>query len=226
MYKPAPYGRHTSLKWGPMISNQWGWWMMELPVFIVMACFLLYTQISIYSPTTWLMVLFLFHYANRVFIYPFRIKTKGKMMPLIIAGSAIIFNVINGSIIGYSLLHSTYEVAYFTSPRFLVGVVLFFTGMIINNGSDSALIKLRSNGNTSYQIPTGGLFKYVSCPNYLGEIIEWLGFALMCSTLGGWSFFIWTCANLIPRALAHHKWYREKFNDYPANRKVLIPYLF
>ncbi|NCX34980.1 MAG: hypothetical protein EBX23_06415, partial [Proteobacteria bacterium] len=26
-----------------------------------------------------------------------------------------------------------------------------------------------------------------------------------------------------PRALAHHKWYQEKFSDYPKSRKAIIP---
>jgi hypothetical protein len=33
-------------------------------------------------------------------------------------------------------------------------------------------------------------------------------------------------ANLIPRAVAHHHWYKTTFADYPANRRALIPYLF
>jgi 3-oxo-5-alpha-steroid 4-dehydrogenase 1 len=33
-------------------------------------------------------------------------------------------------------------------------------------------------------------------------------------------------ANLVPRARAHHRWYRERFPDYPARRKALVPGLF
>ena len=31
---------------------------------------------------------------------------------------------------------------------------------------------------------------------------------------------------LAPRAVANHRWYREKFADYPAERRVLIPGVF
>jgi 3-oxo-5-alpha-steroid 4-dehydrogenase 1 len=31
--------------------------------------------------------------------------------------------------------------------------------------------------------------------------------------------------NLIPRALDHHRWYAEEFEDYPERRKALIPFL-
>jgi protein-S-isoprenylcysteine O-methyltransferase Ste14 len=63
----------------------------------------------------------------------------------------------------------------------------------------------------------------VSCPNYLGEIVEWTGFALLTWSLPAVSFAAWTVANLVPRALAHHRWYRERFPDYPRRRKALIP---
>ena len=39
------------------------------------------------------------------------------------------------------------------------------------------------------------------------------------------SFAIYTLANLLPRALSHHQWYLEKFDDYPKERKAFLPYL-
>jgi protein-S-isoprenylcysteine O-methyltransferase Ste14 len=66
----------------------------------------------------------------------------------------------------------------------------------------------------------------VTCPNYLGEIIEWLGFALATWSLAGLAFALYTAANLGPRALANHRWYRERFPDYPERRKALVPFLF
>jgi hypothetical protein len=78
---------------------------------------------------------------------------------------------------------------------------------------------------TAYKIPFGNLFRYISCPNHFGEIIEWAGYALLCWNLPASAFFIWTSANLIPRAIAHHHWYREHFSDYPMNRKAVIPFI-
>ena len=62
-------------------------------------------------------------------------------------------------------------------------------------------------------------------PNHFGEIMEWLGFALMCWNLASLSFVVWTCSNLLPRALHHHKWYLQHFADYPKDRKAVIPFL-
>ena len=60
-------------------------------------------------------------------------------------------------------------------------------------------------------------------PNYLGECIEWLGWAIMTWSFSGFVFALWTTFNLLPRALKHHSWYKEKFNDYPKERKAIIP---
>jgi 3-oxo-5-alpha-steroid 4-dehydrogenase 1 len=37
--------------------------------------------------------------------------------------------------------------------------------------------------------------------------------------------FLISAGNLVPRAFQTHKWYREKFPDYPAERKVIIPHV-
>jgi hypothetical protein len=96
--------------------------------------------------------------------------------------------------------------------------------MYINQKADNMLIALRTPGETGYKIPTGWLFEKISCPNLFGELIEWLGFAILCWNLPAFSFFIWTSANLIPRAISHHKWYRQQFADYPADRKAIFPF--
>jgi 3-oxo-5-alpha-steroid 4-dehydrogenase 1 len=82
---------------------------------------------------------------------------------------------------------------------------------------------LRKPGETGYAIPYGGLYRWVSCPNYFGELLEWIGFAIAAWTLPALAFAVFTFANLFPRALSHHRWYREKFVDYPADRKAMLP---
>lgn len=86
---------------------------------------------------------------------------------------------------------------------------------------------LKESGGGGYKIPRGGLFEWVSCPNYLGEILEWAGWAVMTWSWAGLGFFVYTCANLVPRAMANHRWYLEKFGgDYPNNRKAVVPLLY
>jgi steroid 5-alpha-reductase/3-oxo-5-alpha-steroid 4-dehydrogenase 1 len=102
-------------------------------------------------------------------------------------------------------------------------LIIFAIGFVINRHADSVLLSLRKPGETGYKIPYGGLYNYISCPNYFGEMVEWFGFAFAAQSLSGWSFFIWTVCNLAPRAVLHHKWYLKKFPDYPKQRRALIP---
>ena len=87
-------------------------------------------------------------------------------------------------------------------------------------------MNLRKPGETGYKIPQGGFYRWVSAPNYFGELLEWLGWAIATWSLAGFSFLVYTAANLGPRAITNHKWYLEKFDDYPEERKALVPFLF
>ena len=228
-----PYGRHTKTGWGPMISNQLGWILMESPsLLIITALFFAGDQPK--DIGRWIFfILWFIHYFNRSFIFPLRTKTRKKKMPVMIMSSAIFFNLVNGTINGYWLgfVENDYGAHWLTDPRFIIGLLVFITGFIINQDSDTRLINLRKKINSAssnlngYKIPFGGMFKYVSCPNFLGEMIEWTGYAIMCWSLPGLSFAVWTIVNLIPRALDHHRWYRKTFSDYPSDRKAVIPYL-
>ena len=97
--------------------------------------------------------------------------------------------------------------------------------MYINHRSDTILINLRKPGETGYKIPKGFLFNKISCPNHFGEIVEWIGFAILSWSLPGLVFVIWTMANLVPRSLNHHKWYKDNFREYPKDRKAVIPFV-
>ncbi len=120
-----------------------------------------------------------------------------------------------------------YHLSWLIDPRFVLGTVLFFTGFMINQRADRTLLKLRESAEESgkYKIPYGGLYRYVSCPNYLGEIIQWTGFAMLTWSLPGLAFALYTMANVGPRALANHAWYQASFSNYPAQRRALIPFL-
>lgn len=227
-FKTAPYGRHSSENWGPTISNRLAWFLMELPALVLF----LYFFIKNLEYTNQVLILFVIfwciHYANRAIIFPLRIKTTGKKMPVVIMLSAIFFNTVNTFLIAsYLASHPEfYPQTWLYSWQFIIGLGLFILGFFINQYSDYLLINLRSEGETNYKIPNGFLFKWISCPNLFGELVEWLGFAIMTWCLPGFSFFIWTFANLVPRAVSHHKWYLSRFENYPKDRKAIIPFLF
>ena len=221
----APYGRHTRTDWGPSMPNRLGWCLMELVSLAVFVGLFLAGPNVKTAPMWVFFALWTAHYVNRSLIFPWRTRTAGKTIPVAIVGSAMLFNIVNAGLNGLYLgwFGDVYPAAWLMDPRFIVGLVVFLGGAGINLWADNKLIGLRSGGETGYSIPRGGLFERVSCPNHFGEIVQWWGFALMCWNLPALSFAVWTAANLIPRTLSHHAWYRKNSPDYPAGRRAVIP---
>lgn len=227
LYVTAPYGRHTSTRWGLLMDNRLGWIIMELVSPLVFG-FLFLTGPVVKSTPMWVFfALWMLHYTNRSLIFPLRTRTTGKKIPLAIVLSAMGFNLVNGFLNGYWLgyLSDTYPEWWIADIRFVFGLLLFLAGMGINIYSDEILLRLRKPGERGYKIPQGGLFRWISCPNHFGEVVEWTGFAFMCWSLPALSFAVWTASNLIPRALSHHRWYKQTFDHYPEERKAVLPFV-
>ena len=221
----APYGRYARQGWGPMIPSRFGWMLMEATSAISFAIFFFIGSAAKALPVILFFCLWEVHYVHRAFIYPFTIRASDKGMPLSVMGMAIVFNLGNAYTNGRYLftLSGGYPTTWVVSPQFILGAALFMAGYAVNRWADLALRSLRKPGETGYCIPYGGLFRWISCPNYFGEITEWIGWAIATWSLAGLAFAVWTFANLAPRAYAHHKWYRSHFRDYPSDRKALIP---
>jgi len=229
----APYGRHLREGWGPKIDATLGWVVMEAPSPLIFLGFWLVAEPERRFSATGLVFLVLWqgHYLYRAFVFPFRRRGGKQKMPLSIALMSILFNLANGYLNARWIytLGPERPVAWLADPRFLAGVALFAAGYAINHQSDGILFRLRSPGapgGGGYGIPHGGLFRFVSCPNYLGEIVEWTGWALCTFSPAGLAFALASAANLVPRARAHHRWYRETFADYPPERKAIVPLIF
>jgi protein-S-isoprenylcysteine O-methyltransferase Ste14 len=227
VFVTAPYGRHVRRGWGPTIPSTAGWLIMETPAVLTIAlCFWLGDRrtdpVAIAFIGMWQL-----HYLNRTFVFPLRRRGGGRPMPLTVVAMAIVFNVWNGYLNGRWLfeLGPRYDSNWFLDPRFLVGAALFLVGFAINQQSDEILRRLRRPGETGYSVPRGGLFRFVSAPNYLGELIEWTGWALLTWSVAGLSFAVFTAANLVPRAVSNHRWYKQQFPDYPKRRKAIVPFL-
>ena len=223
----APYGRFSRSGWGPVIPARAGWVLMEsvsLGVFV--SC--VWVGGPVWSAGLGVLVLaWVVHYGYRAFVYPFRMRERGKTMPVLIFGFAILFNSMNGFLNGRYLGvgSAQYGAEWLSDPRFLIGMIIFVVGFGINHHADGVLFRLRGPGESGYKIPRGGLYRWVSCPNYFGEMVEWIGFGIAVWSWAGAYFAIWTAANLIPRAVAHHRWYRDTFEEYPMERRAVFPFL-
>lgn len=230
-YYTAGYGFLRTAKWGATVPNKLGWVVMEMPVFVFMT--LMFAQSGKTDNVTISIItnFFLIHYFQRSFIFPFLIRGNGRM-PISIILMGMIFNTLNAYIQG-SWLYKYAPDNYYTeewlkSPQFIIGTALFLWGMFVNIQSDHIIRNLRKKGDTRHYIPQGGMFKYVSSANYFGEIVEWIGFAIMTWSVSGAVFALWTCANLIPRSKSLYKKYEEEFGEEftKLKRKKVIPYIY
>jgi 3-oxo-5-alpha-steroid 4-dehydrogenase 1 len=221
----APYGRYLRKSWGPKIGDRLGWIVMEAPSPILFATFFVLGIKSISVTAVAFLVLWEAHYIHRAFIYPFSRRNGVSGMSVVVVGLGFLFNMGNAYLNGRYVftLSGGYTNEWLMTPQFIVGLGLFLTGFIINRRADSILRHLRKPGESGYKIPSGGLYRWISCPNYFGEIITWVGWAVATWSLPGLAFAVWTIANLAPRARAHHIWYRGQFSDYPPERKALMP---
>ncbi|MEN0060819.1 MAG: DUF1295 domain-containing protein [Myxococcota bacterium] len=222
----APYGRHERQGFGPTVPARLGWVVMESPSGLGFALiFLASGGFEKGLAPVALFGLWQLHYTFRTFIFPFRMRV-GRPMPVFVMGLAILFNCLNAYVNARWIGHfGSYPADWVTDPRFVIGSGLFLAGFAINLHSDGVLRRLRAPGETGYCIPHEGLHRYVSAPNYFGEIIEWTGFALATWSPAGLGFAVYSVANLLPRALDHHRWYHATFEDYPPERKALIPFV-
>jgi 3-oxo-5-alpha-steroid 4-dehydrogenase 1 len=220
----APYGRYVRRGWGPSVGSRLGWVLMEAVAPLAFAvCAWLGGGLT--TTTLVFLVLWEAHYLHRAFIYPFSLRGEARRMPLSIVAFGLIFNLMNGYLNGRYIftLSGGYAESWLTDPRFIIGGLLFITGFVINRRADLILRSLRRPGESGYKVPDDWCYRWISCPNYLGEMVIWAGWALATWSLPGLLFAFWTVANLAPRARANHRWYQEHFPDYPPGRKALLP---
>ncbi|XP_059647146.1 steroid 5-alpha-reductase DET2 [Cornus florida] len=229
----APYGKHHRQGWGPVIPPPLAWFLMESPTLWLTLLLFPSGQHRSNPKAVILISPFLLHYFHRTVIYPLRMHLKTSYrkttsgFPVSIALMAFTFNLMNSYLQArWVSQYADYETDRWFWWRFSGGLAVFVSGMVLNVQSDRALVALKGEGG-GYKIPRGGWFELVSCPNYFGEVVEWLGWALMTWSWTGFGFFLHTCANLVPRARANHTWYLEKFGeDYPKSRKAVIPFVY
>lgn len=221
----APYGRYYTPEWGLDVPSRTGWLIMEIPSAIVFIVIYFSGPKSFQQIPFLLFMVWQAHYLYRSFLFPRLVVRKRSRMPVVILMSGLIFNTINAFNVSYYLSFlSNYEKGYLFEWNFLLGLGIYLTGMWIHIKSDLILRFLRNKGK-NYRVPQGFLFEWVCSPNYLGEMLEWIGFALASWCLPALAFTLFTIANLLPRALSHLKWYRKTFPEFPKNRKAIIPYV-
>lgn len=122
--------------------------------------------------------------------------------------------------------------AWLSSPWFMIGYPVYEVSYWMTIYHESIIRNLRSSKQKKeeesvphYKIPYGGAFAFVTNPQYFFELLGWAAWAMCTANPGGLVVFAVSSANLVPRAFSQHKWYQTKFEDYPKERKVLVPFV-
>ena len=227
------FGRVGGQPKGPRLPAMWGWFLMELPAMVTLpAIYLTGARLAGDHPLQsggWaagdlLVAAWTAHYAHRTLLWPWLAQREGSPLPAVTCAAGFGFNVVNGLLFGWFLTRlADYPAGWFGDMRFVAGAAAMALGAAVNIWADYHLARLRHAAPGRAVLPASGPYRLVSCPNLMGEMLEWAGFALMCWSLPGLSFAIWTWANLIPRALWRHRWYHQQFENYPRNRRAVIP---
>lgn len=91
--------------------------------------------------------------------------------------------------------------------------------------SRSSLMSV-SGSKSNYFVPQGAFFSFVTCPHYFFELVAWFGLACVTGQLNAFLVAADMTSYLAGRSMATTKWYRQRFEDYPAERRHLIPFFF
>jgi 3-oxo-5-alpha-steroid 4-dehydrogenase 1 len=237
-FVPSPYGRFATAKFGLSLDPRLGWFLIELPATLSFLYFFLQGERRGERVPLVLFAMWLLHYSNRGFLFPLlmrvpRGQTASFSLMVVVIGwlATTMHGYLHATFFAGAGLGAHYTADWLSDPRFIIGASIYYLAMIGNVHSDAILRRLRSkeeleSGTRVYRIPQGGLFRYVTNPSYLTELVAWAGWALATWSLAGVYIFALSAANLIPRAVSTHRWYRERFPDYPTARRILIPFLF
>jgi hypothetical protein len=164
---------------------------------------------------------FLFHFLRRIFEVSF-VNSYSRPTP---SRALMIVAFLYG---GVAASCAFFQVRTFRQPTsqpiFMLGILIFAFGEVLNGYHHWLLARLRPLGARIYVVPRHGLFGWVACPHYLGEILSFVGYAMMSDLLPVWGNAMVLTAYLSARAHSTLNWYRREMPlQIPSGWRRLIP---
>lgn len=107
------------------------------------------------------------------------------------------------------------------------GLLLYAIGELGNLNTHIILRNLRSSGGKERGIPQGLGFSICTCPNYMFEIIAWVGILLVTRSLSTLLFMMVAVGYMGAWAKGKERRYRREFGDkYKKKRWAMLPGLW
>jgi len=112
-------------------------------------------------------------------------------------------------------------------PNWIAGFsALWLIAELLNLQAHVTLRNLRPAGTKTRGIPRGGLFEFVSCPNYFTEALAWAAIAGLTQSPFALLFLVVSTVQMALWGIKKHRAYRKEFGaDYPR-RKIMFPFIF
>jgi len=112
-------------------------------------------------------------------------------------------------------------------PKWIAGFsALWLVAELLNLQAHVTLRNLRPPGTKTRGIPRGGLFEYVSCPNYLSETLAWAAITGLTLSPFALLFLVVSTVQMGVWALKKHHAYKKEFGTKYPRRKAMIPFIF
>lgn len=123
-----------------------------------------------------MLALYVLHYINRAVVQPLRSPTRSPLHAVVVV-CAVFFNAMNGFLLGTWLRGEGQVVDAPFAGAYTLGLAVFAAGLAGNIWHDNVLMQLRrapsgphiQTSTSHYRIPYGGLYTWISYPNYLCE---------------------------------------------------------
>lgn len=179
------------------------------------------------SSSQWLaFAMFMGHFLKREFETLFIHKFSANTMPLRnIFKNCGHYWALSGLLSAY-FVYSPTSLAATANPAAIdaVATALFLFGEVGNALVHLYLASLRSAGGTERKIPVGYGFNLVTCPNYMYEIVAWLGVIAVTRSWAVVVFIVVGAVQMYAWAKGKERAYRTEFGErYKKKRYVILP---
>ncbi|KAF6829928.1 steroid alpha reductase family protein [Colletotrichum plurivorum] len=182
------------------------------------------------SPTQLLVfAMFLGHFLKREYETLFVHKFSANTMPLRnIFKNSFFYWAFSGLLCAWHIYSPTSPAALARNDAVdVLGTIVFLFGEASNALVHLNLASLRSRGGTERQIPRGYGFSLVTCPNYMFEIIAWIGIIIASRSWTVVVFIFIGAVQMSQWAKGKERAYRKEFPEtYKKKKFVLLPGIY
>lgn len=179
------------------------------------------------SQTQWLTFgMIVLHFVKREYETLFVHKFSANTMPFFnVFKNSFFYWAISGALCAYFIYSPTSLAAQADIPIIdALGAALYLFGETGNALVHRYLSSLRSTGGTERKIPVGYGFGLVTCPNYMFEVLSWVGIILVSRDWTVALFIAIGAAQMFDWAKGKERAYRKEFGDsYKKKRFVMLP---